>query len=285
MPTTLLPENQVLMSPNPVDPTAENARLTRIGAVAYLNTKPLIYGLEERLAGLAQLELELPSRLASQMEKGLLDIGLIPVVEYLRNRQNYRLISNAGIACQGPVWSVRVLFRVPPEKVKTLGTDEGSRTSIALSQVLFASRFNKLPELVPFPIGTSPLECPADAVLVIGDRAMNPHLYRSDFYHDWDLGEQWYIETGLPFVFAMWVARNQDFDVQPMIHALETSRDAGCEHIEEIIAKYSESYGLTAQACRDYLTHYLRFRIGGLELEGLQEYAKRCESLGLVQSA
>ncbi|MEK0426331.1 MAG: Chorismate dehydratase, partial [Planctomycetota bacterium] len=258
MPTTLHPANSVLMNSQELNSDPRQASTTRVGAVAYLNTKPLIYGLDDRLKGLGSLHLELPSRLATQMHQGKLDVGLIPVVEYLRNRSEYRLISDAGIACQGPVWSVRVLFRVPPEQVKTLGTDEGSRTSVALSQVLFASRFGKLPELVPFPIGSAPQDCRADAVLVIGDRAMNPERYRSDFFLDWDLGEQWFALTGLPFIFAMWVARSPAFDDPKIIRLLESSRDAGLENIDEIIAKYSASYGLTDQACREYLTHYLK---------------------------
>ncbi|MFN5915574.1 MAG: MqnA/MqnD/SBP family protein, partial [Planctomycetota bacterium] len=112
------------MNSQSLDSDDHASHTTRVGAVAYLNTKPLIYGLDDRLKGFGTLHLELPSRLATQMEQGDLDVGLIPVVEYLRNRSRYRLISNAGIACQGPVWSVRVLFRVPPEEVRTLGTDE-----------------------------------------------------------------------------------------------------------------------------------------------------------------
>lgn len=282
MPTTLHPANSVLMNSQELNSDSRQTRTTRVGAVAYLNTKPLIYGLDDRLKGYGSLHLELPSRLATQMHQGKLDVGLIPVVEYLRNRSEYRLISDAGIACQGPVWSVRVLFRVPPEQVKTLGTDEGSRTSVALSQVLFASRFGKLPELVPFPIGSSPQDCRADAVLVIGDRAMNPERYRSDFFLDWDLGEQWFALTGLPFIFAMWVARSPAFDDPKMIRLLESSRDAGLENIDEIIAKYSASYGLTDQACREYLTHYLKFKIGDAELQGLGQFANRCAALGLL---
>jgi chorismate dehydratase len=136
--------------------------------------------------------------------------------------------------------------------------------------------------MVPFPIGTKPQDCRADAVLVIGDRAMNPERYRSDFFLDWDLGEQWYQQTGLPFVFAMWVARGSFFDETQMIEILQSSRDAGCRNVEEIIAKYASSYGLTDHACREYLTKFLRFQIGSDELSGLDEYARQCESLGLL---
>ena len=282
MPTTVQSSKPPRMQSEVQAPEVFSSNMIRLGAVAYLNTKPLIYGLEQRLRGIGHLSLELPSRLATQMHEGLLDIGLIPVVEYLRNRAKYRLISDAGIACQGPVWSVRVLFRVPPHRVKTLGTDEGSRTSVALCQVLFASQFGRLPELVPFPIGSQPQDCPADAVLVIGDRAMNPERYRSDFFFDWDLGQRWFENTGLPFVFAMWVARGESSDPSQMIQILESSRDAGCQNIEKIIATYASSYGLTDQACREYLTEYLRFKIGSQELRGLDEYARRCDALGLI---
>ena len=214
-----------------------NPSTVRFGAVAYLNTKPLIYGLEERLGECGTLSLALPSRLAKDMEDGLLDVGLIPVVEYLRNRDRYHIVSDAGIACQGPVWSVRILFRVPPDRVRTLGTDEGSRTSVALSQVLFASRFGSIPTSIPFPIGSEPRDCPADAVLVIGDRAMNPERFRSEFLLDWDLGDEWFKETGLPFIFALWVARDESFVTSDAQAALESSRDDGCRNIEEIDRK------------------------------------------------
>jgi chorismate dehydratase len=118
--------------------------------------------------------------------------------------------------------------------------------------------------------------------LVIGDRAMNPERFRSDFFFDWDLGEEWFLETGLPFVFAMWVARHSDLDDPRIIEALEASRDEGCRNVDAIIAKYAKSYGLSDAACRDYLTHYLQFRIGSLERQGLEEFSRRCTQLGLA---
>ncbi len=259
------------------------ARGTRLGAVEYLNTKPLIYGLEQRLGAESSLDLALPSRLAEGLQREALDIALLPIVEYLRHRETYRLISNAGIACCGPVWSVRILFRVPPAEARSLGTDEGSRTSVALSQVLLASRFGKLLDEVPFPIGTQAKDCPADAVLIIGDRAMNPHRYAADFICDWDLGLEWYRETGLPFVFAMWVAREEQFVRPHICRALEESRDDGLEHVDEMVLRYSDAYGLTQNDCRDYLTRYLRFHVRENELRGVEEFARRCVQLGLVR--
>ncbi len=160
----------------------------RIGAVAYLNTKPLIYGLESAVADFGSLQLALPSRLASALHRGELDVGLIPVVEYLRHRSQYRIVSNAAIACRGPVWSVRVLFRREPRDVRTLAVDEGSRSSVALTSILYQSRYGRIPHLVDFPIDAQPEDSKADAVLVIGDRAMRPERYQGTFLTDWDLG-------------------------------------------------------------------------------------------------
>lgn len=267
----------------------------RIGAVAYLNTKPLIYSLLDRLnksagcptdssdtAPSGSLRLELPSRLATELENESLDVGLIPVVEYFQNLNRYHGVSDAAIACRGPVWSVRILFRKAPEQVRRLAVDEGSRTSIALSKVLFYSRFQFVPETTPLPMGVSPQSMDADAVLVIGDRAMKPERFRGDFGSDWDLGEEWFRETGLPFVFARWVARNSSFATPALAAALEQSRDAGCANVDEIVRLHAGRYGLSDVECRDYLTRFLRFRLGPDERAGLAEFHRRCQALRLV---
>lgn len=267
----------------------------RIGAVAYLNTKPLIYSLLDRLAKdadastdssndspVGSLRLELPSRLAAELENESLDVGLIPVVEYFQNLDRYQGVSDAVIACRGPVWSVRILFRKAPSEVRTLAVDEGSRTSIALSKILFHSRFQFVPETTPLPMGIAPRSVDADAVLVIGDRAMKPERFREDFGSDWDLGEEWFRDTGLPFVFARWVARSNSFATPALAAVLEKSRDAGCANIEEIVRLHAGRYGLSEAECRDYLTEFLRFRLGPDERAGLAEFHRRCQALRLV---
>lgn len=254
----------------------------RIGAVAYLNTKPLIYGLQSRAQEFASLQLALPSRLATELHDGMIDVGLIPVVEYLRNRSRYRIISNAAIACRGPVWSVRILFRREPRDVRTMAVDEGSCSSVALASLLYHTRFGRIPELVEFPIHAQPEESAADAVLVIGDRAMRPERYQATFSTDWDLGQEWFSETGLPFVFALWTARDPSRLNSELVPLLEDCRDDGCRHVESIVAKHAHEYGLTHEQCRDYLTHYLRFHYSSDEQAGLSEFLARCQAVGLV---
>ncbi len=126
----------------------------RVGAVSYLNTKPLIHGLDRALPS-AELTLDLPSRLATQLHAGELDVALIPSIELFRcASDDWSIVSDACIACRGPVWSVQLLFRKPPEQVQTLALDEGSRTSAALAQILLKDRCGIRPQLEPLPIGS-----------------------------------------------------------------------------------------------------------------------------------
>ncbi len=253
----------------------------RIGAVSYLNTKPLIFGLEEALGERDRLSLALPSRLATELASGDIDIGLIPVFEYFQHPE-YKIVSDAVIACRGPVWSVRVFFRCEPCQVKTLALDEGSRTSAALSKVLFHQRFGYVPNTIPLKMTDEPMSALADAVLVIGDRAMHPESFRPAFRSDWDLGQAWFEETGLPFVFAMWVARNSSFAQEEWKLTLERTRDLGLSHVRDIACSAAKKYQLTVEQCEDYLTHYIRFFLRADELAGLQEFRRRCDALSLL---
>jgi chorismate dehydratase len=254
---------------------------TRIGAVSYLNTKPLIYGLENALEPGDALSLDLPSRLATDLASGAIDIGLIPVVEYFQH-PDFEIVSNAVIACRGPVWSVRVFFRCDPHEVRSLALDEGSRTSAALSKVLFHQKYGFVPKTIPLKMDDDPVESPADAVLLIGDRAMHPESFRPAFQSDWDLGQTWFEETGFPFVFAMWVARNHSFANAEWVKAFETARDKGLLHVREIAQSAANKYQLTASQCEDYLTKYIRFFLNEDERRGLHEFRRRCELLGLI---
>ncbi len=248
----------------------------RIGAVSYLNTKPLIHQLEKHLPD-CELSLDLPSRLADRLSAGDLDVALIPSVEYLRG-EGFSIVSDACIACRGPVRSVRVLFRTPPSQVKSLALDEGSRTSAALAQVLLAERFHVRPKRLQLDINAAIDDCPADAILVIGDRAME--LDTSNYCDSWDLGEQWCEETGLSFVFAMWVARDS---VPPEVsHALQAARDAGLANLNEIVAREAPRYHLSAATCDEYFRRHLHFHLGPRELSGLRLFRDHVVALGLA---
>jgi chorismate dehydratase len=253
------------------------SRKIRIGAVNYLNTKPLIHALDS-LAPQAEVVLDLPSRLADDLARGELDVALIPSIEFFQNPE-YVVISDACIACRGPVLSVKLFSRRPVEGIRTLALDEGSRTSVALARILLSQRFGLHPTLERLPIDATLADTTADAVLLIGDRAM--HSPPGHFEVIWDLGDEWCRWAELPFVFARWTAR-AGVDLRGVETALSLARDQGLAHLEEIAAREAAPLGLTRPQCLSYLRDNLYFFLGRRELQGVELFRERAAALGLV---
>ena len=252
----------------------------RIGAVNYLNTKPLVYGLSERLPE-AEIVFDLPSRLADQLAAGELDVALVPSIT-LADHPEWSIVSDACIGCRGPVLSVKVLFRVPPAEVRSLALDEGSRTSAVLAQILLHQLYELRPKLLDMPIGDSPAATPADAVLVIGDRAIDND--DSPFVEVWDLGDRWCRWAELPFVFAMWVARS-GIDTVDLAAALSAARDDGCRHLEEIAHQQAAIMQLPRELLQEYLQKNLHFHLDKQQLQGLDLFYHQAAQLGLISTA
>lgn len=249
----------------------------RIGAVSYLNSKPLVEDLQSLLP-LAEVRLDYPSRLADDLAAGRLDVALIPSVECMR-RPNYWVVSDACVATRGPVLSVKLYSRVPMGAIKTLSLDEGSRTSAALTKIMLHERFGVIPECQPLPLERSIEDSNADAILLIGDRAMRtPH---ERFEAVWDLGEEWMHWTGLPFVFAMWVARC-DASLGDVEGRLCEARDRGVASITQIAEREAAQVGVSADMAEDYLRHNLHFRLGPAERSGLRLFHELAVQLGLA---
>ncbi len=259
--------------------TGKDGRL-RIGAVNYLNTKPLVYGLAEQLPE-AEIAFDLPSRLADQLAAGKLDVALVPSIT-LADHPEWSIVSDACIGCRGPVLSVKIMFRVPPAQVRSLALDEGSRTSAVLAQILLHQLYDIRPKLTDLPIGESPYDTTADAVLVIGDRAIDND--DQSFEEVWDLGDRWCRWAELPFVFAMWVAR-PGIDTIEVATALSAARDEGCLHLEEITQEQALAMHLPPELIREYLQHHLYFRLDHQQLEGLKTFYQQAAEIGLISSA
>jgi chorismate dehydratase len=250
----------------------------RIGAVNYLNTKPLIYELDT-LAPDAELILEVPSRLADQLAEGSLDVALIPVIEYFRSG-TYTVVPDLSIASRGPVLSVTLFSRVPWTAVRRVALDEGSRTSAALTQVLFRKRYGIQPEIVPLPLDQAAEAIDADAALLIGDRAMRACL--PGFAYAFDLGQEWHDWTGLPFVYAVWAVR-EGVELGPVAKALAEAKRRGCLHAGKIAHREAPLLGLDAGYCRRYLSNIIHFDLGPREQAGLHHFYMLACELGLAR--
>jgi chorismate dehydratase len=250
----------------------------RIGAVNYLNTKPLIYDLEA-LAPDAELVLDVPSRLAELLADDRLDVALIPVIEYFR-AGGYSIVPDIAIASRGPALSVTLFSRVPWSGIRRVALDAGSRTSAVLAQIILQKRHGVRPEVVPLPLDHAAEEADADAVLLIGDRAMRACL--PGFPHAFDLGQEWHDWTGLPFVYAVWAVRD-GADLGPVAAALAEAKRRGCARIGEIAHREAPLLGLDAGYCRRYLAHIIHFDLGPREQAGLQLYYLLACELGLAR--
>ena len=247
----------------------------RVGAVEYLNTKPLICDLEA-IAPQVELVLEVPSRLADWLAEGRLDVALIPVIEYFRSG-SYTVVPNISIASRGPVLSVTLFSKVPWAEIRRVALDEGSRTSAALCQILLRQRYGVQPEIKPLPMDEKAENVDADAVLLIGDRAM--HACLPGFAHAYDLGQEWHDWIGLPFVYAFWAVRD-GVDLGPVEAALHEAKRRGLDRIGPIAHDEAPKLGLDAGFCRRYLQSIIHFDLGPREQAGLHHYYMLASQLG-----
>jgi chorismate dehydratase len=252
----------------------------RIGAVSYLNTKPLVYGLTEMLPT-AEVIFDYPSRLADALAEGGLDIALVPVAETWAHPE-WSLVSDACIACCGPVLSVKLLFRVPPKQIRTLALDEGSRTSAVLSQILLRELADVAPKVTSLPLECEPADVAADAVLVIGDRAIR--CRKEEFVEVWDLGDRWCRATELPFAFAAWFAR-PGINTTAAAKALTAARDNGCVYLSEIAREQSVAMQLPYELVFNYLSRNLHFQLGPRERRGLELFYNKAREHDLISLA
>ena len=253
------------------------ARQVRVGAVNYLNARPLIEDLEH-YAPQWQLVLDVPSRLADAMAAGLLDIGLIPVVEFLRAPE-YTFIPGIAIASWGPVLSVTLFSRVPWPHIRRIALDEGSRTSAALVQVLMLQRWGVEAEYQSLPLNAAGEEVDADAVLLIGDRAMRACL--PGWPYAYDLGMEWTDWTGLPMVYALWAVR-PEVPLAEVTPPFLQARQRGLSRLGQIAQREAARLNLDAGYCRRYLSHIIRYELGTREWAGLLRFAELTAALGLT---
>ena len=261
--------------------------MIRVGAVNYLNTKPLIEGLEQ-FAPNIRLTLDLPSRLADQLERGEIDAGLIPVAEVFRG--GYAFLPNIAIASRGAVLSVTLFSKVPWNEIRSVALDEGSRTSAMLTKILLAGCLPPSPvegeenqknsiKYQQLPIDADADAVDTDAVLLIGDRAMKACLPK--FGYSYDLGQAWYERTGLPMVFAVWAVR-PGVDLGGAEAAFEKAKRHGLAHAGSIAAREAAILGLDPGYCRRYFDTIIQYDLGPRELAGLKRFHELAMQLGLA---
>ena len=209
----------------------------RIGAVSYLNTRPLLYGLKEHpVASQIDLQEAYPSKVAAMLLNDEIDIGLIPVA-ILPNLPEYHLISDFCIGCDGPVASVALFSDEHIGSLNKVILDYQSRTSAMLLRLLFRDYWKLDIQFIN--AGTEDFRKEIhDHVggLVIGDRAFEQARHSRFMY---DLGEAWKLHTGMPFVFATWVSNKQI--AQTFIRDFNEANAIGVRQLERVAADHPEA--------------------------------------------
>lgn len=255
----------------------------RLGTVPYLNAKPLVYAFEQSAPPNVTLIEEIPSRLVESLRAGRVDAALVSSITCLEDGGLVPLPC-ACIASQGAVDSIRLFCKVPPERVRRVALDSSSRTSVALARILLIEAFGAHPECVTMPPDLPAMLREADAGLLIGDPAMRAFHCRPD---DWagarslDLGEVWRQMTGLPFVYAVWVAQ-RDADLAGLDALLAAARDAGRPHLDAMAADAHCRLGLPESVCRRYLHDIMCYDFGDREREGLRRFRELALRHGLL---
>jgi chorismate dehydratase len=274
----------------------------RVGRIPYINCYP-VYGAIDR--GVVPLAAELvdgvPTELNRQMAAGTLDVSVISAVEYARDATKYLLLPDLSICSDGPVRSVVLFSKRPAAELqgRRVLVSKSSMTSVALLELLFENVWDAKPAFIPSNAELVDVarfgEEEHDARLVIGDAALqlwsrlrSPELYPSDsglseYRYAYDLGAEWKQWTGLPFVFAVWVAQR----TAPVAESLAiqagliASRDWGLTHLDTLAAQAAIATGVDRGVCLEYLSG-LDYGLSYKHLAGLTEFFRRLVAAGRV---
>jgi chorismate dehydratase len=264
----------------------------RIAASTYLNSAPLVYSftqgfLRKRYDFIGD---EAPSRCAEMLRAGECEIALIPVIE-LQRIPGLRIAPEIAVASKKRVRSVLIASRRPLEEVRRLTLDPASRTSQTLVKILFLRRYGFLPECAERAMGplveVRKLFDDADAALVIGDPAMRLEASASGLdLKIYDLAEEWRAMTGLPFVFAVWAARQDVCDRAPglpsLVDDLIAAKREGVDHIEQIATQYASELELPRSELVDYLSQNVNYDLDDENLLGMGAYFDLAHECGLI---
>jgi len=209
----------------------------KIGAVSYLNTKPLLYGIKHsEIINIIELIEEYPSKIAQMLLDDSIDIGLVPVA-VLNNLSNYHLISDYCIGAVNDVASVSLFSHSPIDKIETVLLDYQSRTSVALTKVLLKNYWKKGVKFVEAGENYINEINGTTAGVIIGDRALE---HRNNFEYNYDLATNWKNFTGLPFVFATWVANKQIDEM--FIKSFNAANKLGLDNIDKVVKEVESPF-------------------------------------------
>jgi len=244
-----------------------------IGSVPYLNEKPLTRWFNHTDAGRQsgiEVVYAVPSQLATMLAAGEISAALVSSFEYFRT-PGYKIVPKVSISGQDEILAVRAFSKLPWRLVQSVALDTSSLTSVALLKILLEDVYNTYPDFINNPPNLETMLSLADAALLIGDLGM---LAQSDGLFTLDLGDAWRRLTGHPFVYAVWLGKEESLTPE-LVGALQTAKTWGLTQIETIALEQADLLNCPVALCRRYLNEIMDYDLGEDELAGLEEFGLR----------
>ena len=250
----------------------------KVSVVQYLNTVPLIWGmLKGEQKAKYDLDFTTPALCADAVQRGEVDVGIIPSIEYQRI-EGLQILPGLSIASKGKVKSVLLFSKEPIEKIQTIAVDNSSRTSTALLMLLMRKFYARPVRFIPSPPHPADMLGSADAALVIGDPAL---AYNGRIPEVYDLAAEWKKFTGLPFVFAVWAGR-EDAQIGRFREDFEASLRYGLTHVDEIAQEYAPKLDLPPEEVKVYLTENIDYSLDEENCRGLRLFYRLARETGIL---
>ena len=251
----------------------------RVGCVPFVNARPLVAWFESSEApDGVEVVYDIPSKLPAMLDSGLVDVVLASSIETLQT-PNRTAAEGVCIGSFGAAESVRLFSHVPFSEISSLALDQSSMTSNALALGLLDEVYGARPDSETCPPDQKAMLADHDACLLIGDIGMRAS---GDGLSVLDLGDAWTLAYGLPFVWALWIGRQ---DLEPRLAGLlNDALDWGMAHIDDVVADTVGRSGWDSKSCRRYLAETMRFQLDEEALEGLQAFAALAHRTGLIST-
>lgn len=253
--------------------------IVRLGAVNYLNVRPLVHGLDRDPR--VRLRFDIPATCADLLAAGQIDLGMIPSIAYL-DRPTDVVIPGICIGSDGPIVSVALFTRRPVAEIASIALDTSSRTSVMLTRILCARWFGIAPAFIPHAPDLPLMLNAADAALLIGDPALFADA-DSLGAEKVDLGAAWTEMTGLPFVWAFWAGPAAPLGTD-VVDTLARAAASGRAHIDDIAAAYCAGDADRIALARTYLRDNLKFDFTARAIEGVERFYAEAAHLGCVSA-
>lgn len=263
-------------------------RAIRLGVVSFVNTLPLIDGLETLMD--VQLRHSVPSLLLDQLINDEADVALCSSIDYQRSPVPLIVLPAGLLGCDGPTLTVRLYSSVPINQIRSVHCDTDSHTSVALLRILLKEQHNTEPELIDYDArehvaNNKPIQWP-EVMLLIGDKVVTDSPPADRYPHQLDLGDAWVKHTGLPFVFAMWMARA---DAEPAIlrsaaAILDRQRRHNLERIDVMVHRKAVPRQWPRDIARGYLNQHIAYEFTAQRRAGLELFFSKAHQHGLIDA-